>query len=59
MRPAIILISQVEEIQNALVIYKAALLYIFFNSLNRWNSGTSLKYHNWNPYKTMGRTHVL
>jgi len=46
MRPAIVLILQVEEIQNAPMIYKATLLYILFNSLNRWNSGTPLKYHN-------------
>ena len=40
MRLAITSTPQVWEVWNTSIIYKVTLFYIFFNSLNSWNSGT-------------------
>jgi len=45
--------------QKALVIHKAALHCIFFNSVIFLIVGVPLKNHSWNPYSTIGRMHIL
>ena len=46
MRPAIASTSSNGDVRKALVIYKAALCCIFFNSMIFFNVGVSLKNHN-------------
>jgi len=44
------------EVRKAPVIQRAALCCIFFSSVVFLIVGASLKNHNWNPYRAMGRT---
>ena len=47
--PAMASMPQKGKVQNAPVIYSAALCCIFFRSLRGYWIGTPLKYHSWNP----------
>jgi len=59
MRPAMASMPSDGEVWKAPVIQRAALHYIFFSSVMFLTVGALLKNQSWNPYKAMGRTHVL
>jgi len=59
MRPAIASMSSDGDVQNALVIHRATLHCIFFNSMMFLTIGAPLKNHNWKSYRAMGMMHVL
>ena len=59
MRPTMALMPSDRDVRKAPVIYKAAFCYIFFSSVMFLTIGVPLKNHNWNPYRTMGKTHIL
>ena len=59
MRLAIASTSYEDSVQKSLIIYKANLLYIFFNSLRGWYRSAPLKYQSWKPYRAIWRIQVL
>jgi len=59
MSPAMASIPLEEEVQKVLVIHKAVLCYIFFNSVMFLTVGAPLKNHSWNSYRAMDKTHIL
>ena len=59
MRPEMALMPSESDVWNALVIQRAARLCIFFSLLMFSKVGVPLKNQSWNPYRAIGRMHVL
>jgi len=59
MRPAMALMPLDGDVQKAPVIQRATLHCIFLSLNMFFTIGAPLKNHSWNPYRAMGRMHVL
>jgi len=59
MRLAMALMPLDGDVQKAPVIQRATLCCIFFSSDMFFTIEVPLKNHSWNPYRAMGRMHVL